>query len=215
MMTAALQTSIEIRPGCKAPTPAVAGANLRPGDVRQGKVVPFAVSLLKAADQALGHDPVGARRCLAEATALLLTAHALKDVGRRDTATRPAQGGLAPWQIGRVKEFIGANLGRAIRIQELATLTRLSTGHFRHAFRRSMGESPHAYVLRRRMEQAQELMLLTEDPLSQIALDCGFTDQPHLTRLFRRIVGITPAAWRRLRRVGPSLASTPLNTIAA
>jgi len=59
------------------------------------------------------------------------------------------------------------------------------------------------------------LMLLTEYPLSQLALDCGFTDQPHLTRLFRRIVGITPAAWRRLRRVGPSLAPVRANTIAA
>ena len=192
---------------------AVGSSNLRPGDVRQGKVMPIAVSLLKAADRALGHDPVAARRCLAEATALLLTAHALKDAGRRDTAARPAQGGLAPWQISRVTEFIGANLARAIRIQGLAAMTRLSTGHFRHAFRCSMGESPYAYVLRRRMEHAQELMLLTEDPLSQIALDCGFTDQPHLTRLFRRIVGITPAAWRRLRRVGPSLGPVPVNTI--
>jgi AraC-like DNA-binding protein len=53
------------------------------------------------------------------------------------------------------------------------------------------------------------LELLTDDPLSQIALDGGFTDQPHLTRLFRRIVGVTPAAWRRLRRVGPSGRGTP------
>ena len=119
------------------------------------------------------------------------------------SSTELARGGLAPWQLGRVKEFVNANMFRSIRIEDLAAVTRLSTSYFRHAFRCSTGESPYAYILRRRMEHAQELMLLTDASLSQIALDCGFTDQPHLTRLFRRIVGVTPAAWRRTRCIGP------------
>jgi AraC-like DNA-binding protein len=105
-----------------------------------------------------------------------------------------------------VTEFVGVDIGRAIRIENLAAVTRLSTGRFRHAFRCSTGESPYAYVLRRRLEHAQHLMLMTKNTLSEITLDCGFTDQPHLTRLFRRIVGVTPgglasAATRRTRQI--------------
>jgi len=55
---------------------------------------------------------------------------------------------------------------------------------------------PHAYVIRQRIRRAQRLMLQTDDALSQIACLCGLTDQAHLTRLFRRMVGTTPKVWR-------------------
>ncbi len=86
-----------------------------------------------------------------------------------------------------------------IRSSELATLVRLSPAHFSRAFRNSFGCSPLEYVTRRRMERAQGLMLSTDTPLSQIALDCGLADQAHFSRLFRRVVGETPRAWRRAR----------------
>src|SRR5262249_7653630 len=94
---------------------------------------------------------------------------------------------------------VEANLGTPIRNEELATIARLSTFHFNVAFRKSVGESPHAYVIRRRVERAQGLMLSTGRSLSDIAADCGLADQAHLTRLFRRFVGESPAAWRRAR----------------
>jgi AraC family transcriptional regulator len=113
-----------------------------------------------------------------------------------------ARGGLAPWQIRRLAIHIEANLHAAITTPALATLVRLSPFHFARAFKRSFGDSPHRYVLRRRMERAQGLMLTTDAPLGQIALDCGLADQSHLTRLFQRFVGESPAAWRRARVVG-------------
>jgi AraC-like DNA-binding protein len=67
------------------------------------------------------------------------------------------------------------------------------------AFRESFGCPPHAYLMRRRMECAQGLMLTTNTPLGQIALECGLADQSHLSRLFHKFVGETPAAWRRAR----------------
>ena len=76
---------------------------------------------------------------------------------------------------------------------------RLSPAHFSRAFRTSFGCSPLEYVTRRRMERAQGLMLSTDIPLSQIALDCGFADQAHFSRLFRRVVGESPRVWRRAR----------------
>src|SRR4029077_2417926 len=114
-----------------------------------------------------------------------------------------ARGGLAPWQVRRVLAHIEANLDTPIRNKDLATVARLSEYHFNVAFRSSVGDSPHGYIIRRRVERAQGLMLSSEKPLSEIALECGLTDQPHFTRLFRRIVGESPAVWRRAR-IDPS-----------
>ena len=202
MTTATLQTSIEPRAERKPPSFVPGGAALRADDIRRGRVLPAALKLLEAAGEVLHHDQAEARRCIAEAVALLLTADVLKGAGRRETTAEPTRGGLAPWQISRVAEYVGANIARAIRIEDLAAVTRLSTGHFRHAFRRSTGESPYAYVLRRRLERAQHLMVMTENSLSGIALECGFTDQPHLTRLFHRSHpgGVAPAAAPRTRQ---------------
>ncbi|QEE43161.1 helix-turn-helix transcriptional regulator (plasmid) [Rhizobium sp. WL3] len=110
------------------------------------------------------------------------------------------RGGLAPWQVERVKRYIEKAYSDRINIDELAHMTRLSSSYFSAAFRVSFGTSPHAYVCRRRVDQAKHLMVTTERPLCEIALDCGFSDQPHLSRVFRRLVGATPAAWRRLKR---------------
>jgi AraC family transcriptional regulator len=109
------------------------------------------------------------------------------------------RGGLAPWQVCKVLTHIEAHLGAPIRTAELANLVRLSRFHFSRAFRRSFNDSPHAYLMRRRVERAQGLMLTTTTPLAQIAASCGLTDQAHFTRLFRRFAGESPRAWRRAR----------------
>jgi AraC-like DNA-binding protein len=127
-------------------------------------------------------------------------AQMLREMGESATATKmEVRGGLSPWQIRKVVQHIDAHLGRAIRNEELAGLARLNPSHFGRAFRNSFGEPPHEYVIRRRVERAQGLMLSTDASLSDIALDCGLADQAHLSRLFRRIVGETPRAWRRAR----------------
>jgi AraC-like DNA-binding protein len=112
---------------------------------------------------------------------------------------RQGRAGLAPWQVRRVATFMDANLSESIHCDDMARVTRLSISHFMRAFRESFGAPPHAYLMRRRMELAQRLMLTTDTGLRQIALDCGLADQSHLTRLFHRLVGESPAAWRRAR----------------
>jgi AraC family transcriptional regulator len=111
----------------------------------------------------------------------------------------PIRGGLAPWRIRRVTIHIDMNLDTTVRTKDLAALVELSSFHFCRAFRDSFGESPHAYVTRRRIERAQGFMLTTNTSLSQIAMDCGLADQSHFNRLFRRFVGESPGAWRRAR----------------
>jgi AraC-like DNA-binding protein len=110
------------------------------------------------------------------------------------------RGGLASWQSRRLAAHIDAHLGERIRIEDLAALLRISVGHFCRAFKSTFGLSAHDYLMRRRIEVAQGLMLTTCDPLSAIALNCGMSDQSHFSRCFRRIIGETPHQWRRTRR---------------
>jgi len=114
------------------------------------------------------------------------------------------RGGLAPWQIRRVTDHIEEHLSSTIRLQDLASIARLSHSHFCRAFKESLGHPAHAYVMRRRVHRAQGLMLTTTESLSQIAALCGMADQAHFCKLFRRLVGESPNAWRRARRQVPA-----------
>jgi transcriptional regulator GlxA family with amidase domain len=120
---------------------------------------------------------------------------------------RPAhRGGLARWQLQRVRAEIEANLSETISNRQLADCVRLSQFHFARAFRQSMSMSPQSYVLRRRIERAVHLMLSTDATLCEIAVDCGFSDQSHLTRRFVEALGAAPRAWRRERHAGPAIS---------
>lgn len=110
---------------------------------------------------------------------------------------RNDRGGLAPWQKRKIVQYIRGNLDRPLKASALAGQVSLSEGHFNRAFRESFGESPHAYIIGLRLQAAEEMMLSTADPLSQIAYACGFADQSHLSRAFRSAVGQSPNAWRR------------------
>jgi AraC family transcriptional regulator len=123
------------------------------------------------------------------------------------SAAPPApRGGLAPWMIRKVSTYIESHLDSALSSAELAELAKLSVYHFSRAFRESFDEPPHTYIMRRRIERAQGMMLQTNLPLAQIAVCCGLADQPHLNKSFRRFVGQSPGAWRRARTARPQLS---------
>jgi len=111
-----------------------------------------------------------------------------------------AASGLVPWQVRRVTAYIDANLSKAMTAREISAVAHLGPSHFQRAFRRCFGMSPHAFVIERRIQKAQELMLATDEPLCDIALAVGFSDQSHLTTRFHRATGTTPSAWRRAMR---------------
>jgi transcriptional regulator GlxA family with amidase domain len=100
----------------------------------------------------------------------------------------------------KVISHVEAHLSRRIHVKELAGLVGLSASHFCRAFKCAFGASPRDYVMRRRIEVAQGLMLTTAEPFCSIAMSCGMCDQQHFTRSFRRIVGETPSMWRHTRR---------------
>jgi AraC family transcriptional regulator len=153
------------------------------------------IVLLEAAAQIISVNKLGAQRLVAQAIGLLRSepSNGIKLVGENVT-----RGGLAPWQLRRVTQMIDSRIAETIRVGDLAASVCLCPSYFCRAFRQSAGETPHAYVVRRRIAFAMNSMLSTPKTLSEIAIDCGFADQPHLTRMFRRIVGMSPAAWRRM-----------------
>ncbi len=104
---------------------------------------------------------------------------------------------LLPWQRRKIMQFIEEHLTETIKVEELATLTKLSKTYFSRVFKSAYKESPYNYVLRRRMELAKELIAETDAALSEIALDCGMADQAHLCKTFRKVFGSTPNQWRR------------------
>jgi AraC family transcriptional regulator len=111
--------------------------------------------------------------------------------------SRPVLGGLAPWQVRRAKEILSGNLDGRVPLKELAKECGLSVSQFSRAFRRSTGAAPHQWLMTRRVEVAKEKLRDGRLPLSEVAMVCGFADQSHLTRVFSRLVGVSPGAYRR------------------
>lgn len=111
-----------------------------------------------------------------------------------------ARGGLAPWQVRRCVEMLTANLSQEVLLSALATEAGLSTFHFARAFKQSVGIPPHAFQHRVRMERAKELLVTTDLPVTQIALEVGYQSSQALARAFLQSVGVSPSAYRRERR---------------
>jgi AraC family transcriptional regulator len=110
---------------------------------------------------------------------------------------RSAVPGLSNRRLMRVLAHIDAHIGEPITLANLATTAGLSRMYFARQFRASTGIRPHEYVLRRRIERAQQLLTATSGALVDIGLSVGFQTQAHFTTVFKKIVGNTPRRWRR------------------
>jgi AraC family transcriptional regulator len=152
------------------------------------------VQLLETATRELERNREVAKASLVSASTLLQA-----EVERYSSANGSARDGLAPWQMLRVRAFIDSNLHRTIHIRELSAVAQRSPAYFSRKFKLAVGESPHAYLVRRRLEKACHLMVTSAVSLSEIALSAGFSDQAHLSRHFRAAFGQSPASWRRER----------------
>ena len=100
--------------------------------------------------------------------------------------------GLSRERVQRVCDYIEAHLDDPLTLADLAGVACLSPYHFSRSFKQSVGVGPQRYVMQRRIERAKTLMRQTNQPLALIAQEAGFTDQSHLTSLFRRETGMTP-----------------------
>jgi AraC-like DNA-binding protein len=124
---------------------------------------------------------------------------------RRDCLTRllsvapegEERRGLSRSALKCVDEYIDANLDSTLDIDELAALARMSASHFTRSFNKSVGMTPHRYVVQCRIAKARELLARTDLSLTDIALNIGFSDQSHFSRRFQEFVGVPPGAYRR------------------
>ena len=104
--------------------------------------------------------------------------------------------GLSRERLKRVRDYIEAHLDDRLTLDELAGVACLSPYHFSRSFKQAVGVGTQRYVVQRRIERAKTLMRRTNQPLALIAQEAGFTDQSHLTSLFRRETGMTPGRYR-------------------
>ena len=90
-----------------------------------------------------------------------------------------------------------------LSVVAIAKACKWSTSHFTRAFKVSTGVPPHRWLLEMRVESARELLVQSEAPLAEIAYTCGFADQSHMSRVFSRVLGMSPGVWRREQIVCP------------
>ena len=168
-------------------------AILNLGTTRSREWMHRIISLIDAAVGQLHGQAHPAEGKLLEATSLLR-------LQIDPPAAREVCGGkerLLTWQARKVRDYIDNHIAGPLLVADLCSLVQRSEAYFSRAFKCTFGESPHSFVVRRRVELAAQFMLVTDDSLSDIALQCGFADQAHLSKQFRQATGQTPSAWRR------------------
>jgi AraC family transcriptional regulator len=160
--------------------------------------------LIDAAVAAFDADPDTSRRHLLLASALLGVKRGARSA--KSASQSGSRGGLLAWELNHLVDYIETHLAEKITARDLAGLIDVSMGRLFRAFKISVGVTPLRYVATRRVEVVCTMLKTTREPLSQLALACGFSDQAHLCRRFRRTIGNSPAAWRRAmsaRYAGP------------
>ena len=152
----------------------------------------LAVALLPGVER-----PYEESRLFVDYTRFVLGAHVARLYGGLKAVSPTRRGGLSAWQERRATEMISENLAGNVTVDELAKACEISVGHFVRAFRKTTGLTPHRWLTERRIDKAKAALKMTRLPISEIAVNCGFSDQSHFTRVFSQVVGISPAAWRR------------------
>jgi len=97
-------------------------------------------------------------------------------------------------------QMIERELDRPLNNGDLASACAMSTDHFIRRFRHAVGMTPASFIQQKRLAMASQMLLYSDDSIDMIAAKTGFTDRFYFSRVFRRTMGIPPAAYRRLPR---------------
>ena len=152
--------------------------------------------LLSALDAHL-HDGSPGDPLFSESIAVALSAHIAQQYSTLPQELERHRGGLPPSRLKKVLEYIHANLSDPLQLSTLAEVADTNLYHFARAFKQTVGESPHQYVLRRRIEHAKELLCDPEISVIEASVRTGFVDQSHFSKVFRRLVGTAPTHYRK------------------
>lgn len=139
-------------------------------------------------------------RLMVDALTSQLAVHILRRHAYVRFRESTGDGSLSFGQDRAVRDYVRHHLRETITLNDLAAEIGMSRFHFARRFRSATGTTAHEFVLHHRVQHARTMLERTSTPLSEIARECGFADQPHLTREFKKRVGITPGAYRAQRR---------------
>lgn len=181
------------------------------GQESPGAGAPFLPSRVSAAPDPVVHSLatalLGAERlghgfapAYAESISLAIVTRLLAQAVGTGAADRPRVAPLPKWRLKRAMDYIEANLSEPVSLADMAASTGLTRMHFAAQFRAATGLPPHEYLLRRRIERAQEMLARSPTSVVEVALQVGFQTQAHFTSVFKRFSGSPPHAWRQLQR---------------
>ncbi len=136
-------------------------------------------------------------RVYGESLGTSLALHLVRHYVMRQPLLHSERGGLARPQLRRVLDYIQEHLAEDISLRTIATEAGLSPYHFARLFKKATGLAPHQYLVRCRVDRAQQLLISTRSNTADIAQQVGFCDQSHLTTHFKRVYGLTPKVFRQ------------------
>jgi AraC family transcriptional regulator len=137
------------------------------------------------------------RQLYTDSVSVAIVARLLVSARQANPSVRPKVAGLPRWRLMRAIDYVEAHLAEPVSLADVAAATGLTRMHFAAQFRAATGLRPHEYLLRRRIERAQELLVRTEMSVVSVAHSVGFHTQSHFTTIFKRFAGHPPQTWRR------------------
>ena len=175
------------------------GEIVKGGKLEFGREMDLSDSQIARLIEAIGTDvqagsPSG--KLFSESIATALSAYIAQQYAVSRPILESYRGGLSRSNLNRVREYIDTHLGEKLELGELASVSGLNLFHFARAFKQSTGESPHQYVLRQRVERAKNLLRDPQSTVLSASALTGFVDQSHFSKVFRRVVGVSPSEFR-------------------
>ncbi len=158
----------------------------------EDKVLPSLQSML---ENELKNDGFGGNLYV-ESLRNQLCIHVLRRFANVIFREQRAYGRLSPTQCRQITQYVEENIEHNITLEDLAKLTQLPVFSLIRKFQTEFHCPPHAYVMGQRLEHAKRMLVRSTIPLKVVAANCGFSDQSHMTRYFRRFLNMTPSEYR-------------------
>ncbi|MDQ3062042.1 MAG: AraC family transcriptional regulator [Acidobacteriota bacterium] len=141
-------------------------------------------------------SPSAVGRIYIESLAVTLAVHLLRGYSVPAQNVREFSGGLSGAKLRLAIEYIDSNLDQNLSLTNIAETVGMSSYYFSRALKKSTGFAPHAYVVHQRIERAKQLLIETKLPIIDIALAVGYVNHSHFSTQFRKLIGISPTAYR-------------------